>query len=57
MATLTKAIIRKRVYLSGTGGVYIVHTGGLAGMPEEIHVTSTQGGHALVRAIRALCGA
>lgn len=54
---MTKAQIRKLIYLSGIGGSYTVHTGGLLGMPAAIHLSSARTGHAIVRAGRALYGA
>ena len=49
--------IRRRIYMSGMGGAYVVHTGGLLGMPDTIRLTSARTGHAIVRALRALYGA
>ena len=54
---MTKREIRRRIYMSGMGGSYTVHTGGLLGMPAAIHLSSARTGHAIVRALRALYGA
>lgn len=57
---MTKREIRRRIYMSGMGGMggaYVVHTGGLLGMPDTIRLTSARTGHAIVRALRALYGA
>ena len=54
---MTKREIRRRIYMSGMGGAYVVHTGGLLGMPDTIRLTSARTGHATVRALRALYGA
>lgn len=50
----TRKEIRKAIYLSGSGGRHLVHTGGIEGLPATIPITCAEAGNRVVRLLRAI---
>ena len=53
-ADATKAQVRKRIFLSGVGGRYLIHTGGLSGLPDAVTCSDFRAGNAIVRTLRRI---
>lgn len=51
---MSKRAIAKIIYLSGTDGMYCVHTGDLDGLPARMFTDKASTGHAVVATLRGI---